>query len=74
MAAVRVWIEETLCKCIEVDVPENMNVDERMEYAEKLVVQKYKNNEIVLSADDFTGASCSVEDMASGTETDWSDI
>lgn len=74
MATVRVWIEETLCKCIEVDVPENMSVDERMEYAENLVVKKYKNNEIVLGADDFTGASMSSEDMVSGTETGWNDI
>ena len=74
MAKVKVYIEETLCKVIEVEIPENMGVDERMELAEKIVLHQYKNSEIVLTADDFTGASYMVEDVESGTETGWNDI
>lgn len=49
-------IEETLCKTVEVEIPESISdKDEAYIYAKQLVTEAYKNAEIVLDADDFTG-------------------
>lgn len=75
MAKVKVFIEETLCREIEFDLPEDMNVNERMEAADELARRAYKNNEIVLTADDFNGqAQIMVKDVESETETNWIDL
>ena len=75
MAQVTVHIEETLCKKVNVWVPDNWDVDERMEYAEKKAREAYEHELIVLTADDFTGiAHMMVEDEESGTETNWIDL
>ena len=75
MAKVKVYIEEHLVKEIEVDCPDDMEVDERMEYAERKVVEQYKNEEIVLTADDYSGITLkSVEDVETGTSTEWNEI
>ncbi len=75
MKKVKVWIEEHLCKEVEVEVPDTMNVDERMEYAEKYVWNAYYKGEIVLDANDFTGTTlCSVMDEETGKGTDWHDL
>lgn len=49
---VSVFIEEHLCKEVVIDVPTN-DVDEAMEIAEEKAKEMYKNEEIVLTADDF---------------------
>lgn len=75
MAQVDVFIEETLCKKVNVWVPDNLTVDERMEYAEKEARKAYKNNQIVLTADDFNGqASIMVRDVESERETSWNNL
>lgn len=71
---VEVYIEETLCRRVEFDLPDDMTEEERIEAAEELALRAYKNNEIVLSGDDFTGASMMVKDVTSEHETDWRDI
>lgn len=71
---VEVFIEETLCRKIEFDLPDDMTLEERMEAAEELALRAYKNSEIVLDAEDFTGASMSIKDVVSGHETKWRDI
>lgn len=75
MAKVKVFIEETLCREVEFDLPDDMTVEERMEAAEELATRAYKNSEIVLDADDFNGqAQIMVQDVESKTETDWNDL
>ena len=75
MKKVKIWIEEHLCREIEVEVPDDMNVDDRMEYAENIAREQYKCGEIVLDADDFTGTTlCSVMDEETGNATDWHDL
>lgn len=75
MKKVKVWIEEHLCREIEVEVPDDMGVDERMEYAEELVKEQYKCGEIVLDADDFNGVvEICVQDVETETTTEWYDM
>lgn len=74
MAKVKVFIEETLCREIEFNLPEDMTVEERMEAAEELAKRAYKNSEIVLDANDFTGAQIMMRDEESETETSWNDL
>jgi len=74
MAKVKVFIEETLCREVEYDLPDDMKWDKRMEVAEEMARQAYKNCEIVLDAEDFTGAQIMVRDEEYKTETSWSDL
>lgn len=69
---VEVRIEETLVKTIQVEVPNNLSIEDRMEYAENKAHEMYENEEIVLTADDFSGNTmCSVHDLESDIESDW---
>lgn len=75
MAKVKVFIEETLCKEIEFHFPDNFTVEKRMELAEQIARESYKNNQIVLSADDFNGQTqIMLQDVETGSETDWNDL
>lgn len=76
MSKVVVYIEETLCKATEIDIPDELGLDdeEEMEYAEEKAKQMYKNEEIVLTADDFTGHTCIMVKHENGKETSWDDI
>lgn len=74
MAKVKVFIEETLCREIEFDLPDCMTVEERMEAAEAMTVHAYKKSQIVLDASDFTGAQIMMRDVESETETSWNDL
>lgn len=75
MAKVNVYIEETLCKKIEFWVPDDLTVEERMEFAEEKAREAYEDNQIVLTADDFTGiVHVMVKDEESGIETNWTDL
>lgn len=76
MSKVVVYIEETLCKATEIDIPDELGLDdeEEMEYAEQKAKQMYKNEEIVLTADDFTGQTCIMAKHENGKETSWDDI
>lgn len=51
---VSVFIEEHLCREVIIDVSTN-DVDEAMGLAEEQAKEMYKNEEIVLTADDFNG-------------------
>lgn len=75
MAKVKVFIEETLCREVEFELPEDMTIDERMEAAEELARRAYKNSEVVLTADDFNGqAQIMTRDVETGIETSWNEI
>ena len=75
MAKVKVFIEETLCMEIEFWVPDDLTVDERMEFAEQKAREAYEDNEIVLTADDYNGQTqIMLQDVESGTETSWNDL
>ena len=75
MKKVKVYIEETLCREIEVEVSDELNETERMEFAEQQVKEMYRNGEIVLDADDFSGLTqMCVEDVETETVTNWFDI
>ena len=75
MKKVRIWIEEHLCREVEVEVPDDMNVADRMECAENIVREQYKNGEIILDADDFNGVvEICVQDVETETTTEWYDM
>lgn len=75
MKKVKVYIEETLCREIEVEVPDELDVTERMQFAEDKVKEMYRDEEIVLDADDFSGLTqMCVEDVETETTTNWFDI
>lgn len=76
MSKVVVYIEETLCKEIEIDVPNELGLDadEEMEYAENKAKEMYKNKEIVLTAEDYTGITGMMVKHEDGTETSWNEI
>lgn len=69
MKKVKVYIEEHLCKEIEIEVPDN--VDNAMEYAEDKTREMYSNEEIVLTADDFNGQRLMMVEDEDGCSTDW---
>lgn len=50
---VNVFIEEHLCKCVEIEVPDG--VEDAMSYAEDKAREMYRNEEIVLTGDDKNG-------------------
>ena len=75
MKKVKVYIEETLCREIEIEVDENLSVDDRMEFAEEKVTEMYRNEEIVLTSDDYNGLTqICVEDVETQTVTGWFNI
>ncbi|MEJ8738293.1 DpnD/PcfM family protein [Erysipelotrichaceae bacterium HCN-30851] len=75
MSKVIVRIEEHLVKEIEVECPDSMNVDERMEYAENKITEAYRKEEIVLTAEDYNGITLrEVEDVETGFSTEWKEI
>ena len=74
MSKVKVYIEETLCREIEVDCPDYMGNDEAMEYAEDKVLKMYKNEEIVLTTDDYNGNTCYMVEDEEGRSTGWNDL
>lgn len=75
MKKVKVYIEETLCREIEIEVDENLSVDDRMELAEEMVTEMYRNEEIVLTSDDYNGLTqICVEDVETQTVTGWFNI
>ena len=75
MKKVKVWIEETLCREIEIEVPDGLDLNERLSYAEEKAKEMYRDEEIVLDADDFSGlVQMSLEDDETKTNTEWFDI
>lgn len=75
MAKVEVYIEEHLVKKIEVEVPDSLPCDERMEIAENQVLKQYKNEEIILTAEDANGIRLKmVRDAKTGLETEWKEF
>ena len=71
---VKVSIEEHLCKTIEIEVPNNLDENEAMEYAENEAREMYKNEEIILTADDHNGVVLMQIELEDGTCTNWYDI
>lgn len=72
MAKVNVFIEEHLVRKTEIEVPDNLSESERMGFAEDKAREMYRNGEIVLDADDFSGVRLMmVRDEETGHETSW---
>lgn len=71
---VKVSIEEHLCKTIEIEVPNNLDENEAMEYAEDEAREMYENEEIILTADDHNGVVLMQIELEDGTYTDWHDM
>ena len=69
---VKVSIEETLCKTIEIEVP--AGVGDPLEWAEAKAKEMHKNREIVLTADDFNGQRCMMIEDEHGFATNWFDF
>lgn len=75
MAKVNVFIEEHLVRKTEIEVPDNLSESERMEFAATKAEEMYKNQEIVLDADDFNGVRLMmVQDEETRHETSWDEF
>ena len=59
MKEVIVTIEERLVRDITVNVPDEVNKSDILNYAENVVLEKYKKSNIILDAEDFVEARMS---------------
>lgn len=73
---VEITIEEHLSRTISVEVPSDLeNEIDREIYAEEKVRDMYKNQEIVLDADDFNGTVLyQVHDVETDNMSEWSNF
>ena len=73
---VEITIEEHLSRSISVEVPSDLeNEIDREIYAEEKVRDMYKNQEIVLDADDFNGTVLyQVHDVETDNTSEWSNF
>lgn len=73
---VEITIEEHLSRTISVEVPSDLgNEIDREIYAEEKVRDMYKNQEIVLDADDFNGTVLyQVHDVETDNTIEWSNL
>lgn len=73
---VEITIEEHLSRTISVEVPSYLeNEIDREIYAEEKVRDMYKNQEIVLDADDFNGTVLyQVHDVETDNTSEWSNF
>lgn len=75
MKTVYVSIEEHLCKTVPIQVPDNLDVNERMKLAENIALQNYRSGKIVLDSTDYNGITLySVEDKETKESTEWYQI
>lgn len=73
---VEITIEEHLSRTISVEVPKDLeNEIDREIYAEEKVRDMYKNQEIVLDADDFNGTVLyQIHDVETDNTSEWSNF
>lgn len=69
-----VVFEEHLVKQITIDIPDEVSEADELEYAELKAKEMYKNQEIVLTADDFDGDALIEVSDSKGNCTDWISI
>lgn len=69
---IKARVEEHLTKEVNIYVPDD--VEDPMDYASKIVKEKYLNEEIVLSADDYNGITLAQLEDEEGRCTDWYDL
>ena len=62
------YIEESLVREIEIEIPDSIPVEDRLWYVHEEGIKKYKAQEIVLNADDFTQAQSMVQVDSESTE------
>lgn len=75
MAKMIVRIEEHLVREIELESPINMEIEERIKYAKKKIIENYKKSRIILNADDYNGITLiEVEDTKTGIISPWKEI
>lgn len=74
MRKVKVSIEETLCRTVEIPIPDDVKPGDELEYGEVKAKEMYKNEEIVLDADDFNGQRCMMVEDENGHSTNWFDF
>ena len=73
---VNVTIEEHLAKTIQVEVPNELtDVIDREIYAMDKVKEMYRNQEIILTSDDFNGTTLvQTHDVESDIESEWTNL
>ena len=71
MKKVKVFVEEHLCRCIEVEILPTVSDDDAMEYAENIVRRAVSDKKIILTADDFNGTRLYCVEDKDGNATDW---
>ena len=68
---IKVYVEEHLCRCIEVEIPDNVFDIDAMDFAERKVRKMVKDEDIVLTADDYNGVRLYCVEDKDGNATDW---
>lgn len=68
---VKVYVEEHLCRCIEVEIIPTVSEAEEMEYAEEIVRRLISDKDIILTADDWNGVRLYCVEDKDGHSTDW---
>lgn len=73
---VDVLIEEHLVKTIQIEVPNELtDVIDREIYAMDKVKEMYRNQEIILTSDDFNGTTLvQTHDVESDIESEWTNL
>lgn len=74
MSKVNVFIEEHLVRKVEIEVPDDLSNDEKMDIAEAKAKEMYKNEEIILNANDFNGTRLMMVQDEDGFETEWKEF
>ena len=69
----KVSIEEHLCREIVVEVPDGLYEEEKIKSVEE-ILQKYRDGEIVLDANDYNGVSLYSVKSESNEVTEWINI
>lgn len=75
MKKINVYIEEHLCKKVEIECPDNMTDDEAMEYAYEKVEKDYKDKKVELTKEDYSGITLMMaESQETGFATSWNEL
>lgn len=74
MKKVYVYVQETLCREVLIEVDDELEVEERMNLAAEKAREMYRNQEIVLTAEDYVKTEISVLDYATEECSEWDEL
>ena len=74
MKKIYVYVQETLCREVLIEVDDELEVEERMDLAAEKVREMYRNQEIVLTAEDYVKTEISVLDYTTEECSEWDEM